>query len=262
MRRSIFTAAMTLVILLSNTSTSQACCFLPWLNPLTWFGCGYGCYNPCGYGRCGYPGYQAFGYQQPMYAAPQMMNYPIAPVSPGCGCTSALPQQQMSLTAVQVPVTSYRAVTQYVPQTTYQTQYRYAAQPAVAYSQQAAMFAQPSIAYSPGATSFEQPTMAYGQPMYGTPGSTYNTATIPMPDTSGMLQQGVAPVYSAPTVFGPSQSIATPIYSGDVNGDHEYPSQSAVTPQPIQWYQNRSAIRPASYGVGHESVKTYSGSVR
>ena len=265
MKRTFFTAAMTLVVILSTAATSQACLCLPWLNPFAWLG-----FHGCGYGGCG-GGYQTYGYQQPMYgayqlpiyAAPQMLNYPIAPTAPGCGCTTALPQQQM-MSAVQVPVTSYRAVTQYVPQTTYQTQYRYTSQPTMAYTQ-------PSVAHIQSIPAYSQPTANHGAYSYGTayesPAFNDSTTQHAMPGGPGLpptmtYPSPPAPVYSAPTIFQPTQNIATPMHSGDINGDHEYPSQSAVTPTPIQWYQNRNAVRPVSYGVTPVSARTYSASVR
>jgi len=255
---------MTLVILLSTATTTQACLYTPWLAPFAWLGfhgCG-GCAG--GYQTYGYQQPVYSGYQQPMYAAPQMLNYPIAPTASACGCTSALPQQQ-AMTAVQVPVTSYGAVTQYVPQTTYQTQYRYTAQPAMAYAQPSMAYGQPTVAYPQQSMAFAQPASNYGAHSYETTAINtpeYNYNSMPMQQSSGFSPTMSAPIYSPPTIFQPSQSIATPMHSGDINGDHEYPSQSAVSPAPIQWYQNRSSVRPVSYGVTPVSARTYSASVR
>ncbi|MFY9254833.1 MAG: hypothetical protein WAO83_15385 [Fuerstiella sp.] len=266
MKRTTSIAAMTLIVLCSTASTSHACFCMPWLNPFNWLGFhGCGNYGGCGYQTYGYQQPIYSGYQQPMYAAPQMLNYPVAPTSPGCGCTGAV-QPQQTMSAVRVPVTNYRAVTQYVPQTTYQTQYQYSTQQAVAYAQPTMSYAQPSIAYSQPSVAYD----AYGQNSlaYGVP--SYNTAALPMPMPEGTSYPPTmtpptypAPMYSAPTIFQASPNVATPSYSGDVHGDHEYPSQSAVTPSaPIQWYQNKNAIRPVSYSVSPVSAKSYSATVR
>ncbi len=266
MKRTTSIAAMTLIVLCSTASTSHACFCMPWLNPFNWLGFhGCGNYGGCGYQTYGYQQPIYSGYQQPMYAAPQMLNYPVAPTSPGCGCTGAV-QPQQTMSAVRVPVTNYRAVTQYVPQTTYQTQYQYSTQQAVAYAQPTMSYAQPSIAYSQPSVAYD----AYGQNSlaYGVP--SYDTAALPMPMPEGTSYPPTmtpptypAPMYSAPTIFQASPNVATPSYSGDVHGDHEYPSQSAVTPSaPIQWYQNKNAIRPVSYSVSPVSAKSYSATVR
>ncbi|MCA9018211.1 MAG: hypothetical protein KDA77_23015, partial [Planctomycetaceae bacterium] len=134
-RRLLMAAVFTTTIGLSTPV--QACCipYIPWLDPFAWlgfYGCGWGC---CGYGGgCGYGGYGGYGGGYGGYGggyaygpgygygyAPPAYGYapPAAPVmpyqaAPGCDCTGSV-QPQMQMSAVQVPVTTYRPVTQYVP---------------------------------------------------------------------------------------------------------------------------------------------------
>lgn len=251
MKRSVSIAILTVIVGLSTTASTQACLYIPWLDPFAWlgfYGCGgygYGCGPQTGYGCGNYGGYgYGGGYAapqvytpQPIYA-PSVMNYGPAPVTPNCNCTSAMPVQQQAMTAVQVPVTSYRAVTQYVPQTTYRTEYRavqqnYAmTQPAygagMAYGQYPTTATYPATAY---------PATAYQSPYTGYYGSMYNTAALPVQPSYVAPPQ--VPYYGAPVVQPPT-GVANPYGAGDINGDHEYPAQSAVAPP-------RPSIQQASY---------------
>ena len=267
MKRSITVGILTVFVGLSTASTSQACLYIPWLDPFAWlgfYGCGggYGC-GAYG-GGCGYaaPSY-GYGYQQqqayvpqvPVYSAPQILNYPIAPATPDCNCTSAAPQPQMA--AVRVPVTTYRAVTQYVPQTTYRTQYR-PIQPAYAVTQPV---------YGSGLAYGGYPATAYGS--YVSPYSTaYNTAGLQMPtsNTAPLSVPGGYPI--APGVTSPAYSqpafqggVATPVPAGDINGDHEYPTQSAVAPLRSPYPPQRPQIRPVSY-ARPTAARAYPSAVR
>lgn len=281
-------------LLLGNVKQASACCYIPWLDPLAWigfYGCGpnpwmNGCGGQCGYGRYG-GGYGAnYGYAQPVYTgyAPryQAMNYQPAPAAAGCNCQgAALPQQQLS--AVQVPVTSYRAVTQYVPQTTYRTQYGYQ-QPQVAYGQPPAQVAygQPT---APVAYGYTGATTAYG---YGTPTtangygatsiptiapqataynvapvngySSYDSNPIPAQQTQGY------PIPSAPAApeFYQPRTFQAPI--GDVAGDHEMHPQAATLPVIPNSYSGQVPVRRATYGATYgvtpRTTRSFSSTVR
>ncbi|MEZ6064078.1 MAG: hypothetical protein R3C19_27345 [Planctomycetaceae bacterium] len=238
MKRTLWISLLTFVVATFSASAAQACCFFPFtlLNPFTWgCGCGYG-YGGYGYGMgyggCGYSAPYAGGYgyapAPQMYAPPvyqpQMYapSYAPAPVQPGCSdCVSMTPQPQ--LTAVRVPVTTYRAVTQYVPQTTYQTQYQWG-----------------------------QSSMAYGTGMV--PQATY---AAPAPT---MIGSGYAPTYTTPQIATPYMSAPYP--TGDISGDHEYPSTSSLVPTPQTSMNVRVPIQPATYRVAPRTARTYSQSVR
>jgi len=266
MKRSTYTMVLAFMLGISTASQASACLcipYIPWLDPFQWlgfYGCGGGYGGGgCGYGGCagGYGGGYApmatpsYGYGGYAPAAP-MMSYPVAPATPGCSnCTGALPvpQQQQAMTAVQVPVTTYRAVTQYVPQTTYQTQYRPAA-PAVAYQPQALGYQQ-AYGYNPAQT-------AYAAPVYG--GGLMNPATAynaPIPQTA-MAPQYAAPQYANP--YYPSPIAANP--GGDVLGDHEWPTQSAQIPVYQNSHSGGVPARRASYGVPPQSARTFSATVK
>ncbi|MDG2130123.1 MAG: hypothetical protein P8K08_19145 [Fuerstiella sp.] len=253
MKRSTLLSIITLVITCTTANAAHACCLPYILNPFAWFGfygCGYGYgapgYAGAGYGY-GYPGYGHGGYQ-PAYGggyAPQrpIMNYP--PAAPACNCTSVIPQQP-ALTAVQVPVTTYRAVTQYVPQTTYQTQYRQA--PLPGYQNSTAL-------YGP----------AYGGGVNYPVAGTYNVAPAPAAAT---YNPATAPVisppapYGSPTIYQATPNVATPHPAGDVAGDHEYPIQGMLTPVVPSAQQIAAPIRRVSYGVTPRSPTRYSNVVR
>ncbi|MDG1893688.1 MAG: hypothetical protein P8J37_02150 [Fuerstiella sp.] len=256
MKRSTLLFVATLIIACTTANTANACCLPYILNPFAWFGfygCGYG-YGAPGYAGAGYgyghPGYGGYGYggYQPAYRGgytPQapIMNYPTA--APACNCTSVIPQQP-ALTAVQVPVTTYRAVTQYVPQTTYQTQYRQAAIPA---------YQNTTAAYAP----------SFGGGVNYPVAGTYNIAPAP---AAAAYAPTTAPVMSSPTVYGnptiyqATPNVATPHPAGDVAGDHEYPIQGMVAPVIPSAQQNVVPIRRVSYGVTPRSPVRYGSVVR
>ena len=249
MKRTTLLTILTFAMALTSATPAKACLpYTPWLDPFAWlgfYGCGYG--YGYGYGGCcgGYGGYQAPVYSSYAPQAP-IMNYPVAPApAAGCNCTSALPQQQ-AMTAVRVPVTTYRAVTQYVPQTTYRTQY------------------QPTTAYAaPIAGGVTYPSTAYAAPTY--PSTTYyggapSTAQSYYDGTIGVQPSSVYP--STPIVTPGIQTtpgVVNPLPTGDIAGDHEYPSQSAVVPN-VRYGVN--PIRPASYGVTPQPARTFSAAVR
>jgi hypothetical protein len=262
MKRTTQLTVLTFALTFMSATSAKACClpYIPWLDPFAWlgfYGCGGGYGGTCGAG-CGY-GYQQpvyGGYQQPIYGgyAPQapVMSYPAGP-APGCNCTGALPQQQ-TMAAVQVPVTTYRAVTQYVPQTTYQTQYQYQPAATVAavptYSGTYPTAALPVGAYP--STAFHQGMPTASQAYYdGSIGTTMPSTVYPS-----------APMMSPGIQYSPGIMHPQPL--GDVAGDHEYPSQSAVFPAQPPQYQYRSVnpIRPASYGVTPQPARTFSATVR
>lgn len=247
MKRSTVLTVLTLAMAFSSASTARACCYIPWLDPFAWlgfYGCGYGCGGGYGAWGGGYGGGYAryappvYNTYQPQvysgYAAPQMA-YPVAPAS-DCGCTGSagvgVPQVPMmiqpqamapTMQAVQVPVTTYRAVTQYVPQTTYQTQYRYSTQPS---------------------------TMAYTTPTYSAgvyPGATYSAAQ--------------APVYSQPMLQS-APSIASPAHSGEYMGEVEYPTQSSMAPIIPNSHSGTTPVRAATYGVTPRAARTFPASIR
>ena len=226
MKRSLCIQLFTFVVAVCAASAAQACCFFPFslLNPCTWcYGCGGAYGYGGGYGGCGFPAPYAGGYgyapAPPVYAPSFAPAYAPAPIQPGCDCTSAAPQPQFS--AVQVPVTTYRAVTQYVPQTTYQTQYPWG-----------------------------QQSMAYG-------GAVAPQAAWAAPTTIG---SGYAPSYAAPQVATPY--ISAPYSNGDISGDHEYPSTSALMPAPQVPMTVRVPVTPASYRMAPRVTNRYSQSVR
>lgn len=242
MKRPTLLTLLAFAFSFSAATTAQACVYIPWLDPLAWLGF-YGCGSGCGYGYGGYGGYApgccyggygggySYGYQQPV--AP-MMSYPVAPAAPACNCTSAV-QPQAQMTAVQVPVTTYRAVTQYVPQTTYQTQYRMTQQSAVAYN--------PVPAY---------PTTAYN-------GAFMQPAPLP---ATAYYAPPAAPMYSSPVIQA-APSVATPVYSGDIMGDHEFPTQSATAPVIVPNSHTGSVpVHRVSYGVTPQGVRSFPASVR
>ena len=222
----------TLAFLMAGTAV-QACCLLPLLNPVNWFnpygawGHGYGGYGCCPQmcqPACPQPVYQAV--RQPIYR----------PVANNC-CQPA-PQMQ----AYQVPVTTYRPVTQYVPHTTYRTQYRM-------------IQSQVAAPYTP-----MQPAVAYGAPIYQPQMPAYSYQTPPPVQTySQPVPQALPP---QPQPFRRSTPIATPV-PGDITGDHEIPRQSSRAPVIMNRYsQARPPVRQVSYGVTPAPAARYSGSVR
>lgn len=275
-------------LLLGNAKQASACCYIPWLDPLAWIGF-YGCGpNPwmsaCGGGQCGYGGYnqayRGYGYAQPTYTgyAPSYpaMNYQAAPATPGCNCQGAsLPQQQMS--AVRVPVTTYRAVTQYVPQTTYRTQYRHQ-QPQVAYRQPAAPAAYgyqaPTTAFGYGATSI--PTAAPQATAYNVaPAAAYGTAPATaynVAPTNGYTSYDANPVQAQPSQSYPVPSApASPGFyqprtfqapMGDVAGDHEMHPQAASLPVIPNSYSGQVPVRRATYSAAPRTTRSFSSTVR
>ncbi|MEZ6122588.1 MAG: hypothetical protein R3C49_05355 [Planctomycetaceae bacterium] len=252
MKRSALLPILAFLMGISNASSASACMYIPWLDPFAWlgfYGCGYGYGGGCGYGQQMYqPSYN--------YAPAPMMNYQVAPVAPGCNCTSAAPvmQQvvQQQLQAVQVPVTTYRAVTQYVPQTSYQTQYR---------SVPVATYQQSTLAYQPVQT-------AMAAPVYNAPVMTagvYPTQTYAAPGYQAY--SSVAQVYAAPTV--PQMQYQPQVYQapnvavqGDIYGDHEYVPQSASLPVIPNSYSGSVPARQISYGVTPRAARTFSGTVK
>lgn len=274
-------------LFLGNVKQATACCYMPWLDPLAWMGF-YGCgpnpwLNPCG-GQCGYGGGYAanYGYAQPSYASYYTPSYPAinyqaaAPTS-DCGCQSAA-APQLQLSAYQVPVTTYKAVTQYVPQTTYRTQYRYQ-QPQVAYSQPsppvAYGYSGTSTAYGYGTTA---PSYTYGSTSIPTnvpqstaynvaPATTYNSAP-----TNGYTSYDANPVPTQPTQSYPIPTAPTApnLYQprtfqapmGDVAGDHEVNPQSASVPVIPNSYSGRIPVRRATYSAAPRTTRSFSSSVR
>lgn len=244
MKRSILITVVALASTFMVTPSAQAHCPLAWLNPLTWLGF-YHC-GGCGHSWGGYGYACGYGYRQPVYQPP-VMHYPAAPA---CDCYGASVHQP-SMQAVRVPVTTYRAVTQYVPQTTYRTQYQ----------------------YGPSAT-------AYATPVYGNP-AVPQTAYVPMPTSPGVFSSNMTPaplpagtIYQQPTIPGslpqhilPYPNVASPITAGDISGDHEFPIQSSAPPQPaptiIQSSYSRSVpLKRTSYGVTPRRAQAYPSSIR
>lgn len=280
MKRSTFSMILTFVLGISTAGQASACLclpYIPFLDPFAWlgfYGCGGGYGGGCGAGGYG-GGYGGYGYApSAQYGyAPQQMAYPqqMAPVNPGCSnCTGALPvPQQQAMTAVQVPVTTYRAVTQYVPQTTYQTQYRPAPTASVAYQPQAAVAYQPQQFGYQQAYGYQPAQTAYAAPVYGgvmNPTTAYNGM---MPAQTAYAQptyttQSYAtpsfetPYYTAPTFQPPV--IASP--AGDVFGDHEWPAQSAQVPVILNSHTGRVPVQPISYGVTPRSARTFNATVK
>lgn len=270
MKRSTLTTILAFVLGISTASQASACLcipYIPFLDPFAWlgfYGCGGGYGGGCGYGG-GYsyaPQQQSFGYGG---FAPQPMAYPMMPANPGCStCTGALPvPQQQAMTAVRVPVTTYRAVTQYVPETTYQTQYRPAPAASVAYQPQQFAY-QSAYGYQPTQT-------AYAAPMYGqmvNPTTAYNNimpaqTAYAQPNYQSYPEQAYStpsfetPYYTPPTFQPPI--IASP---GDIGGDHEWSSQSAQIPVIPNSHTGAVPARPISYGVTPRSARTFSSTVR
>ena len=288
MKRSTLTTILAFVLGISSASQASACLclpYIPFLDPFAWlgfYGCGGG-YNACGcgYGGGGYGGGYGYAPQSQPYGyggfAPQAMSYPaLQQANAGCSdCTGglAMPQQQ-AMTAVRVPVTTYRAVTQYVPETTYQTQYRPAPAASVAYQPQQFAY-QSAYGYQPAQMAYAAPPVynpmtspttaynsvvpaqtAYAQPNYsGYPTQAYPTQAYPTQAYSTPSFE--TPYYTAPTFQPPT--IASP---GDVGGDHEWSSQSAQIPAIPNSHAGRVPVRPISYGVTPRAARTFSSTVR
>ncbi|MEP3477949.1 MAG: hypothetical protein ABJZ55_01760 [Fuerstiella sp.] len=292
-------------LLLGNAKQASACCYIPWLDPLAWMGF-YGCGpNPwmsgCGTGQCGYGGgYRAnYGYAQPSYnsyvPSYPALNYQAAPVASDCGCQGAsLSQPQQQLSAYRVPVTTYRAVTQYVPQTTYRTQYRYQ-QAQVAQAQPTAPLAYgysgatTAYGYGYGASTLPTavpqstaynvaPAATYGTaPTYNTaaaytPAAAYNTATVPAyptAPTNGYTSYDANPVPS-PRYPVPSAPASPSFYqprtfqapTGDIAGDHEMRPQTATLPVIPNSYSGKIPVRRATYGAAPRTTRSFSSTVR
>lgn len=276
-------------LLLGNAKPASACFYIPWLDPLAWMGF-YGCGpNPwmggCGVGQCGYGGYSggygaSYGYAQPSYNSYPAINYQqTAPAASDCGCQGAsLPQPQLS--AYRVPVTTYRAVTQYVPQTSYRTQYRYQ-QAQVAYAQPTAPVAYgytgATTAYGYGASTIPTtvpqtaaynvaPSAAYGAaPAHNmAAGSTYNSAPVngyTSYDANPVPSQ-TYPVPSAPATPGYYQPRTFQAPTGDVAGDHEMRPQAATLPVIPNSYSGKIPVRRATYGAAPRSTRSFSSTVR
>lgn len=274
MKRSTLTTILAFVLGISTASQASACLcipYIPFLDPFAWlgfYGCGGG--GACGYGGGGYAGGYGGGYRyapQPQaygYGgyAPQTMAYPVAPASPGCSnCTGALPvPQQQAMTAVRVPVTTYRAVTQYVPQTTYQTQYRAATRQSVAYQPQQYGY-QTAYGYQPVQTAFAAPTYS---PMTS-PTTAYN-GVIPAQTAYAQptypTQAYTAPSYQTPYYTPPTFQPPVIASPGDIGGDHEWSAQSAQLPVIPNSHAGRVPVRPISYGVAPRAARTFSATVK
>lgn len=279
-------------LVLSNTKQASACCYIPWLDPLAWLGF-YGCGpNPwtsgCGSGQCGYQ--TNYSYAQPSFNsyAPSYpaLNYQAAPAASDCGCQGAsLPQPQ--LTSYQVPVTTYRAVTQYIPQTTYQTRYRYQ-QAQVPYAQPTAPIAYgysgATTAYGYGASTLPTtvpqsaaynvaPAATYGAaPTYNTAAAYNTTVTGPIyttPPTNGYNGYDANPVPSpnypipaAPTAPSFYQPRTFQAPTGDVAGDHELHPQAATLPIIPNSYSGKIPVRRATYGAAPRTTRSFPSTVR
>lgn len=278
-------------LLLGNVKQASACFYIPWLDPLAWIGF-YGCgpnpwINSCHTGRCGYTGYNGFyqpGFQS--YAAPTYSgfapSYQPAPAASGsgCGCQgAALPQAQ--LTAVQVPVTTYRAVTQYVPQTSYRTQYRYqqsqvaVSQPSVpiaygysgttspyGYSAPTAVPQAATYNVAPTTTYPSVPATTYQPTPTPTNGYTsYNANRVPTPPHAAQPNLGY-PIPAAPAApeFYQPRTFQAPL--GDVAGDHELRPQAASIPVIPNSYSGRPPVRRATYGAAPRTARRFPSTVR
>jgi hypothetical protein len=261
MKRSLTLSCLTLTILACTTQTASAC--LPWLDPFAWFGL-YGCgYQPqcCNFGCA--PAVNPY----PVYRPQMLPAYPApVPVSnAGCDCngTAMAPVQQFQ--AVQVPVTSYRAVTQYVPQTSYQTRYQYAQQLAAGYPVQAYHQPLPQQAMQtyPHTNVAIAPSVTY--PPSNSGGSFSAGTTIQGTYPSAGIQP--APVFPAPVIHE-SPNVASPIPAGDIHGDHEFPTQSSYQPMlhaptaAVPTALPTPPIRRVSYGVTPQKAARYRSSVR
>lgn len=265
-------------LLVGNAKQASACCYIPWLDPFAWlgfYGCGPNpwCGGGCGSGYAGYGmQYPQYGYARPAYTGyaptyPTMNYQPIqaAPATRGCNCQgAALPQQQLS--AVQVPVTTYRAVTQYVPQTTYRTQYQYQT-PSVAYGQPTA-----PLAYGYQNSAVAQNTFPSAA-TYGYQGSTfpqqtvYNAAPVhgaTSYDQNPIVNQPAAgyPTPSAPASPGFYQPRTFQAPMGDIAGDHEITPQAATIPVVPNSYSGKIPVRRATYGAAPQKARSFSSSVR
>lgn len=239
MQRSLCVLLVGISVLVSSASTAKACFPFALLDPFVWLGCpaaqnyygmnccaGYG-YGYAGYGCQPYMGHH-FGAYSPGYAAG------YAPIQTDCNCTAA---PHPAFTAVQVPVTSYRPVTQYVPQTTYQTRF------------------QPTYAAQQFTPQISQGFSGY--PLTNVPqvSQSYNPYS-PYPPTN------VVPSYTVPANSPPFTGIASPVPNGDITGDHEYPSSSGLMPVAPAPYVNSLRVQPASYRVVPRPARSYSGVVR
>ncbi|MEZ6130032.1 MAG: hypothetical protein R3C59_15215 [Planctomycetaceae bacterium] len=264
MKRSLFTALLTVVLTLTTASQASACLcipYIPWLDPFAWLGfygcgggCGWGYGGGCygggygcdyGYGAAGYGAYPGYGYAPPVvpnygYAARQpVMNYAsrVPQYAPVAQVPQYLPMQQMAQagcdctgganTGYQMPVTGYQPVTNYVPQTAYQPQFQSA-------------YAAPG--YGTMTYGTQAPTTVYGGAMPYSPGVTYGT-----------------PTYSTPTIQM-APSVASPY--GDIGTDQQFPTQSANIPVIPNSHVGQVPIRPASYGVPQGSARRFSAAVR
>ena len=194
-----------LVVLSATTSSASACClpYIPWLDPFAWLGM-HGCGNGCGYNTYGYNGfynYPRYGYQ-PMYTAPQM-SYPVAPASGDCNCGAS---------AGQTFSTGFNGTQAF--------------QPVVGYQPHAFPGHRPMTAWSPMPTypSASYPTTAYYQPQTLTPTQVYNGV---------VTSPGQSTIYTAPQ---PVNQPGQPPVVGDMTGDHEIPTQSAVLTAPQSVY--------------------------
>lgn len=235
MQRSLCVLLVGISVLVSSASTAKACFPFALLDPFVWLGCpaaqnyyGMNCCAGYGYGYAGYGCQPYMGHHFGAYAPSYTPGY--APMQTDCNCVAV---QQPAFTPVQVPVTSYRPVTQYVPQITYQTRY----QPTYAAQQFAPQISQ----------SFS------GHPLTNTPqiGQSYS----PYSPT-------YVPSHSVPANRAPFTGIASPVPGGDITGDHEYPSSSGLMPVAPAPYVNSLRVQPASYRVAPQPARSYSGVVR
>lgn len=234
MKRSPLFAVAVLAVSTLFTPSASACCLLPWLDPLAWvgfYGCGGHGYAPgCGYPCCGQSVRAPY--------APRVMSYPTAPA---CNCVGAT-APATALRVERVPVTTYRAVTSYVPQTTYQTRYRYAPPAVAAYS--------PVYGNPLPARTMIQPGLA---PSPVTPGTVYAPAPLPYGTTWG------GPAAAPP--IQPVPNLASPVPATDITGDHDVPVQSSV-PVFQSSYTRSAPLRRVSYGVTPRPARAYRSSVR
>ena len=262
MPRKLTIQILAALMLVGTTSTADACCLPPVLNPFVWlFGCGHGCNSGCGTSQgcglaplfcgtgCGYGyGYggecaPACGGYAPGYggAAPaygsmgtSTLYSPSWPsASAGCGCDSA---------ASAIP-----------------PQHGFAPAP------QATAWA-PAPAYGYG-NGFNPAMAQQHRPMTAAAWSP-NAAWAPAPAPTAWAP--VAPTRSAalPTapIYGPWESAAPPnprAAAGDITGDHEAPNAYRVPVSPAT-YQSRardSRVRPVSYGVRPRPARQYRQSI-
>lgn len=217
---------------------------------------------------------------QPQYAVSQV------PVTTYRAVTRQVPQTTYRTVTQYVPTTAYQpsyqpnyataAVNPYqygtpvAPRTalTYPT---YAPTYATAAPITAAVPTYPQTALAPTYTYPTYPTQAYSTPQYSTPTYPTQSYSTPLYGATTPIAAPLSAPYSAPlstptvvpgttypsvgtpTYYGPTQNIATP---GDINGDHEYPTQSAVRPL------SPPTVRQVSYGVRPGSGQTYTNAVR